>query len=75
MCSAIEKARRLLARKLLKRVRVAPGEAEAPKRASLRREHVSREGVEERGGRLVIAASRLKITDADVRALRDADSK
>jgi AbrB family looped-hinge helix DNA binding protein len=77
MRTTIDKAGRLVIPKVLRdRLGLRPGEVEVvADGAALRVEAVAGEGLEERDGRLVIPASGAALTDADVRALRDADQK
>jgi AbrB family looped-hinge helix DNA binding protein len=77
MRGTIDKAGRLVIPKPLRdRLGLRPGEVEITADGSgLRVEPVSRDDVEERGGRLVIPASGEPISGDEVRALRDADQR
>ncbi len=77
MRATIDKAGRLVIPKPLReRLGLRPGEVEvSADGAALRVEPVVGDGVEEKGGRLVVPSSGTTITDADVRALRDADQR
>jgi AbrB family looped-hinge helix DNA binding protein len=77
MKATIDKAGRLVIPKTLRdRLGFRPGEVEViADGAALRVEPMSGEQLERQSGRLVIPASGLKISDDDVRALRDADHR
>lgn len=77
MRTTIDKAGRVVIPKPLRdRLGLRPGEVEvSADGTALRIEAVVGDGLEERGGRLVIPASGTKIDDDDVRSLRDADQK
>lgn len=77
MRTTIDSAGRVVVPKALRdRVGLRPGPVDIDvDGAGLRIEPVAGEAVEERGGRLVIPATGQRLTDADVRALRDADRR
>lgn len=77
MRTTIDKAGRLVIPKALRdRLGIHAGEVEVTADgAALRVEPVSDSDLIEEGGFLVIPASGAVITDADVRALRDADQR
>ena len=77
MRTTIDKAGRLVIPKPLRdRLGLHAGEVEITADGTgLRVEPVPGEGLEESGGRLVISASGVPLSDRDVRALRDADQK
>jgi AbrB family looped-hinge helix DNA binding protein len=77
MRTTIDKAGRVVIPKAMRdRLGMRPGEVELTiDGAAIRIEPLSGEGVEERGGRLVIPASGESLTVAEVLALRDADQR
>ena len=77
MKATIDKAGRLVIPKVLRdRLGLRPGVVEVVvDGAGLRIEPVAGEGLETRGGRLVIPPSGVPLSDDDVRALRDADRR
>lgn len=77
MRTTIDKAGRLVIPKSLRDrlgLRAGPVEVDADG-ATLRVEPVTEKSLERRSGRLVIPASRVKLDDEGVRALRDADQR
>jgi AbrB family looped-hinge helix DNA binding protein len=77
MRTTIDKAGRLVVPKVLReRLGLRPGAVDvSADGAALRVEPVSETGLEKRSGRLVIPSTGLKLDDASVRALRDADQR
>jgi AbrB family looped-hinge helix DNA binding protein len=77
MRTTIDKAGRLVIPKPLRdRIGLRPGVVEViADGTGLRVEPIATDGVEDRGGRLVIPPSGVTIDDAAVRALRDADQR
>jgi len=77
MRATIDKAGRLvIPKRLREEVGLRPGEVEVSAYgAGLRVEPLTGEGLEERGGRLVIPVSGAQVDDNLVRALRDAGQR
>jgi AbrB family looped-hinge helix DNA binding protein len=77
MRTTIDKAGRVVIPKALRdRVGLQPGPVEVvAEGTALRVESVPGEGVEERGGRLVIPTAGVPISEDEVRSLRDADQR